>query len=205
MLKIIDIRIAEICKTANDFMAGGQEKIVVQSYAYHTDKIIDDMKEAKTNIDQYFSRLILHGLSTSKLKSKILFFFVPLGEVTIMCAADNKQNIDHYYLSKTNAYFESGQEYLHNNARPFMYWDGKNVIRIYSLPEEYSAEKYYFNDFGSLYGLLTAEADEEYYNELKNEPGESWDYSIVPRESEEIITYKEKKLVLSHSFYRIIK
>lgn len=203
MLQVIDIKITEICKTAIDFMAGGQEKIVVESFAYHTNEIIGDVKEDKINIDQYFSRLILYGLSASKLKTNILFFYVPLGDVTLICAADNKHNIDHYYLSKTNEYFESGQEYLHSNARPFIYWDGKNVTRIYALPDEYSDEKYYFNDFGSLYGLFTSESDEEYYYELKSNPGEFWDYSIVPKEQEEIITYKNKKLVLSHSFYRL--
>ena len=33
MLKITDISISKICKTAIDFMAGGAEKIVVQSFA----------------------------------------------------------------------------------------------------------------------------------------------------------------------------
>ena len=41
MLKITDISISKICKTAIDFMAGGAEKIVIQSFSFPSDELIE--------------------------------------------------------------------------------------------------------------------------------------------------------------------
>ena len=71
--------------------------------------------------------------------------------------------------------------------------------RIYEITD-YESGKYYINDFGSLYGLNIFETNKDEYERIKSNQGnEAWDYSIVPEEPEEIITYKDKKLVLLHS------
>lgn len=53
MLKITDISISEICKSAIYFMAGGIEKIVVQFFAYLTGELIEILEEENININHF--------------------------------------------------------------------------------------------------------------------------------------------------------
>lgn len=204
MLPLIKININEIYFKADNLISKERDNIVVQTFAYNVNDLLVQYEKKKENADQLFTRAILYGIMSKQPKSKIIFFYSPHSEYTFISIALHKLNSNFFWLQKIPGYCEWGQEYLKENARPFLYWDGNNLHRIYFLPE-YKPATRYITDFGSLYGLLSSETDEQTYKRIKlNEDGKAWDYSIVPDMHDEIVTVKDNKLVLLHSRYELI-
>ncbi len=201
MLPLIKINPNNILHVVENFLSPDNINIVGQTFAYRFNDLLSRLKEKNENMDRYFSTRILEGMSKKPLKSEMLFFYSPHGDFSFISAALLKLNINLNWMSKFAGYYESGQDYLKQNSQPFMYWDGNNLHRIYNIPD-YDPSFKYINDFGSLYGISTSEAEDFYYNRtLLNEDSETWDYSIVPDESEEIVTINGNKYVLLHSRY----
>lgn len=204
MLPLIKINTKSIFTEVEDFMHPGNMNIVVQTFAYDLTNLIKGLRNKNTNVDRLFSETILAGVMQKQFKSKVMFFYSPHSKFTFISAALLKLNSNLNWLCNIQGYSEYGQEYLKPNAKPFMYWDGDNLHRIYYLPD-YNPSEYYVNDFGSLFGLLSSDTNQDSYNRIKrNEANNTWDYSIVPDEHEEILTVKNKKFVLLHSRYELI-
>ena len=105
-------------------------------------------------------------------------------------------------MHEIRGYFEQGREALHPNAVPIVYYDGKNCYRIYELPRDFDSEKLYVSDLCGLGGIYLGETDSEMYEYIKANPTEKYDYSVVPNESEEILTVNGRKHVLLHAFWK---
>jgi len=205
LLPLIKINLTECCQITEDIVILGKHNIAVQTYAFNFDEFLEGLKKNNENADVHLSKTILQGLMQKPLKSKILFFFSPNSQFNFISAALLKLQSNLHWLSNIYGYVESAQEYLKPNARPFMYWDGNNLHRIYDITN-YDPSSNYINDFGSIYGLASSETEEEMYKHIKaNTDNQSWDYSIVPKEHEEIVTIKEKKFVLLHNRYELSK
>lgn len=204
MLPVIKISTKDIFVAVEDFMEPGKINISVQTFAYDFTEFKKGLESKNENADRLMSKTILVGMMQKQFKSKIMFFYSPYSEYTFISAALLKLNSNLNWLRNIPGYSEYGQENLKPNARPFLYWDGDNLHRIYYIPD-YEPSTSYINDFGSLYGLLSSDTDPDTYNRVKlNKANKTWDYSIVPDEHEEIITVKNKKLVLLHSRYELI-
>jgi hypothetical protein len=61
-----------------------------------------------------------------------------------------------------------------------MHWDGSTIYRIHPVDGPVSGEEL-VEDFGSLFGLSTADADSDVFQELLNNPSANFDYATVPQ------------------------
>ena len=86
-----------------------------------------------------------------------------------------------------------------------MFWDGSNLYRIYSPPGNYDPRTQYASDFGSLSYLIVSEVDKSTYQEIKDNKAGHWDYSIVPEQHGEVVVGETERLMLFHSFYKVIR
>ncbi len=201
MLQLIEINYQKVCQIVQDYASPGYFRTVVQSFVCDFEELSKGISINRENEDRVFTKIILSGIVKKQPKSNILFFYTPFSKILKISVATRKLNTDFMWLREIPGYCEYGQDYLNEIAKPFLYWDGKNLIRIYHIPD-YNPDNHYINDFGSLYGLMSFETNEENYNDIKeNRDKIHYDYSVVPKDPEEIITHKDKKYVLLHSRY----
>ncbi len=202
MLPILQLRIPELCRIETDLLRGGQKIIVGQTTCYHFDELTAAAASANENIDRFLTKAIVAGLAGKPVKSRLLFWYAPGNEHLFLSFTDKRLQVYFPWMHEIPGYFEQGREPLHDNAAPILYYDGKNTHRIYELPKDFEDEKLYLSDFCGLGGIYLGETDEEMYEYVNANPVEKYDYSIVPRESEEILTVKGKKHVLLHAFWQ---
>jgi hypothetical protein len=203
MLPLIEINYKKVCQIVQDYASPGYFRTVVKSFVCDCDKLSKEIAIINENEDRVFTQIVLSGIIEKQLRSNILFFFTPFSKMIKISVATLRMNTNFMWLRNLPGYSEYGQDYLVDIAKPFLFWDGNNLIRIYDIPD-YDPNKYYINDFGSLYGLCSTETDPENYNDIKENRGkEYFDYSVVPKNPEETIIHNDKKYILLHRRYII--
>lgn len=190
MLSTLRINIGELCRTG--YALVGQTVIVGQTTCYHFDELTAAAESANENTDRFFTKAIAAGMASKPVKSRLLFWYAPGEQHLFLSFTDKRLQVLCSWMHDIPGYFEQSQEPLHSNAVPIVYYDGMNICRIYELPKDFDSEKYYISDFCGMGGIYLEEADEEMYEYIKTNPVEKYDYSVVPRESEQILTVNGK-------------
>ena len=126
--------------------------------------------------------------------------------------------LDRYYpewAREIPGYFESGRDSIDDGARPFAYWSGQNLHRLYPAesllpfpaedgsPVEVTDDMEFVSDLGSGFGWTVAQADPAIAKGIRASGEENWEYSLVPHHAEEIVQVGELRCVLLHSRYTI--
>jgi hypothetical protein len=94
-------------------------------------------------------------------------------------------------------YFESGDQYLNEDARPYILWNGQNTTRVFMLPEVYDPAAHYACDLGTK-SPLVGRVDEETYVRIKSKPVENWELFPIPHNEDAVVTVDGRKAVLSY-------
>ena len=172
-------------------------------YCFDSNIICDQSKKMGLNLDQFLTRHIGYGLSAKALKSKILVFYYPGKQVVFLCVCSKKREIELGSLASVTGYRDSGRDYCKTDATPILYYDGIKIFRLYGPVNSMGdLDEYYVSDFGSFAGLTLSETDRENYEMIRDNPEEYVDYSAVPRESEELVSWRGKEFVIHHVFWR---
>jgi hypothetical protein len=200
MLRILTIQPSTLCHHTRDILSG-RSGYVGRSYVYHLDKLCAAALRVNENLDRFITRYLAAGIAAKPVKSQVLFWFGPGDKLVWLTACDKAMKIGGSWMTDIPGYWESGQEFVRENARPFALWDGKNFYRIYALPEGFDAQSFYVNDLGSLFGLSVSECDEDLYGYIRDEREAQWDYSVVPEYGEEIIEIDGRKLLVLHAYW----
>lgn len=202
-LPLINLNLKEICHHSSNFLSG-QAGIIGYTYAYDFAGLSKAAIEKGENLDGYLSKAILRGMSDHPVKSKLLFFYAPLVNLIFLSVTSSGSKARCDFLHDVKGYAEYGQEFVRDEAKPFMLWDGGNLHRLYQLPQEYDRDGFYISDLCSGFGLSVEETNEETYRLIAADRAGSYEYSVVPMQHEEIINYNNRKHLLLHSFYRLV-
>lgn len=87
--------------------------------------------------------------------------------------------------------------------RPYAYWDGRNLHRLYPKVSVESATAILVSDFGNGFGWSVGVCEPEDVAHLAVWDADNWEYSCAPREHEQIVTVDEARYVLLHSQYQV--
>lgn len=199
MLPLIKLDLTELCCLGND---EGRCVIISQNTYYVAVKVEAAAASQGNNIDRFFTKAILAGMAINRVKGPLVFWFAPLQGLFLLSFTDKRLKSKCWWRLDIPGYYEQGQAPLPQHAAPFIYYDGSNIYRIYPLPNDFETDKHYLSDFCGMGGLYVGETDEDMYEYVRTNPVEKYDYSIVPRENEEILTINGKKHVLLHAFWR---
>jgi hypothetical protein len=154
--------------------AGGPE------FAFSWSKVREVAAEQHCNFADYLCLPLGAKLAKKAPKSSATLWFTPFNELFIV-SIHSKRKIDFFDpLHGMLGYIEYGSGYLKPNSRPFMHWDGSTIYRIHPVDGPVSGEEL-VEDFGSLFGLSTADADSDVFQELLNNPSANFDYATVPQ------------------------
>ena len=58
MLPLIEIKLSKVCRSVPDVLQEGKEKIVVNSFAFHSDQLINAINEKCENLDKIFDKFL---------------------------------------------------------------------------------------------------------------------------------------------------
>ena len=201
MIPFIDFDLKKLCSYSLDIFHGAVERPISITYAFDYGEMESAALAHKFSLDRYLTLQILYGLSQKPVKSKLVFFYTPAETMCFISVAGRKKNIQCDWLTKLSGFVESGQQHVPENAKPIIYWDGLNVNRIYGFPTELDEDCLYGIDFGNIFGVTIEPIDVEMATNIKQNPIEYVQYSIVPNMHEEVIEYKDKRLILLHSAF----
>lgn len=202
MLPSIRIDLAQVCAPGYDF-AHSRHTFLGYAFAYYFDQVMQFAQEHNKSLDRVLTELVLGGLTAHPLKTKALFWFTPTNELLFLTVSDVRQKLHPMWMCDLKGYMECGSDYVRPNARPYLYWDGNNLTRVYPPPGPREPDQTYLCDLGALMGYYVGWGDEGAVKGVRVGDPEFTLYSIVPEEPEEIVTIGQRKCLLSHAFYEL--
>jgi hypothetical protein len=173
-----------------------------QSFAFKDEQLENKANNTGQNLDQILSHELLYGFTRNPIKRKSLLWFGRRFGCVIVTICDIKGQLDPQWMCTMTGYFESGSDYVGRTDRPYAYWDGHNFHRIYPDVKMESLGGVLVADFGDGFGWSVGETDAEDISAVLAANPDSWEYSIVPADHEEIVTVNDARCLLLHSRYR---
>lgn len=199
MLPTIDLDFAQMCAPAFD-VNNGRHTFVGNTFACYLEPLRAAAIEAKKSLDRLITEAVLAGITERPPRSKALFWYTPGNDMIFLTGCDKHQRFRPMWLRNLPGYFECGSDFVHPNSRPYLYWNGANLTRIYLMDEPPQKGKKYLSDLGALFGALVGVGDEYAVEQVRaSDPEYVW-YSLVPDEPDEIIVIGNRKCILCHSF-----
>lgn len=196
MLPTIDLDLAQTCTP-------GLSGLLGWAFAYYFDKVVAFAQGTKKSLDRVLTEHVLWGLTERPVKSKALFWFSATKGLLFLTVCDIRQRLCPPWMGDLTGYMECGSSFVHASARPFLYWDGNNLTRVYPPPGDRQPGQTYLCDLGSLLSYYVGPGEDFAVDAVRAAHVDYTAYSIVPEEPEEIITIGQRKCVLSHAFYNL--
>lgn len=176
-----------------------------QSFAFRDEELKEVADQTKQNLDQLLSRHFACGFTSHPIKRQSLLWFGRRFDCVLITVSDSRGQLDPQWMRAVPGFFESGSDYVGRTDRPYGYWDGHNFHRIYPDVKISSSDRVLVSDFGNGFGWSVGESDAndiEAVSQLLSANPDSWEYSIVPKVHEEIVSINNSRCILLHSRYR---
>lgn len=214
MLPIIDLKLTALAAPFNDPFTGNWV-CNGHAVALHMDRLRVESEARGLNLDGLLSHQLARGFSLNYVKRPILVWFGLRFDCQILTFSDK---LDRYYpdwAREIPGYFESGRDSIDDGARPFAYWSGQNLHRLYPAeslipfpaedgsPVEVTDDMEFVSDLGSGFGWTVGQADPAIAKGIRAGGEDNWEYSLVPRQAEEIVQVGELRCVLLHYRYTL--
>jgi hypothetical protein len=218
MLPLLQLDFRELCQSALDFnrLNGIDNRSLTdvqiearcrawtgESYAYRDEQLRQESVSTAQNLDQILSGELVLGFTTHPVKRTGLIWLGRRFNCVILTVCDSRGQLCPEWMYSIPGYLESGRDFVGLIDKPYAYWDGHNLHRLYPRTRVASENSVLVCDFGNGFGW-TVEArhpDHVLDQVLENDP-EYWEYSCIPSSKhEEIVTVRDTRCVLLRSFY----
>jgi hypothetical protein len=214
MLPLIDLKLTALAAPfQNPFT--GEWACNGHAVALRMERLREQSEALNLNLDRFLSHQLARGFSLNHVKRPILVWFGVRFGCTILTFSDK---LDRYYpdwAHEIPSYFEEGREAISDIFRPYAYWSGLNLHRIYPAdsmlpfvdedgnPRETDDGMEYVCDFGAATGWLLGPSYPDIADHIRAGGEDTWEYSIVPRVPQEILQVGDLRCVLLHSRYNL--
>lgn len=173
------------------------------SFLFDWHEVMHASITANLSFDKFLTVRLGSFIQQKKYKVPILILYSNQGN-SFKLLISSKSKIDFtpclHRTSGMPGYLDYGDEPVEGNVKGFLYYTGTELIRIYQLIDLPQKKVLYCSDFGNRFGLTVSEAEQEFYEELKNTPTEHAEYSFVPDKEVEQIVTPQNTLLLKHAF-----
>lgn len=204
MLPLIELRLSDLCTFGIDVWHGVVERPLTCTYTFNAEELKQAILSTNENVDRFLTKCIVDKLYTKPCRSKMIFYYSISQNTVSISFSSRKGSIRCDWLSKIPGYMEQGHLYLAQNGVPFIFWDGANAHRIYEQPMNYDPSELYCVDFGNIFGIAIDIVDKEMYSTIRSSPSTYYDYSLLPKETQEVLNISGKKYLLYHSLFSFV-
>ncbi len=174
------------------------------AYWFTWNEVLDAAREEAMNIDRFLTCRLSLFLTKKKPKSNILIFYTPTQDrfVVTVCSRRRVNFLDVLHSTAgMPGYMEYGQDYVPVTARPFLYYGGMEIFRVYDVDNP-KPGAFYVSDFGNLFGLTTFTVSKDDYVRIKTDVQSHVEYSVVPQLPTEEVKHLGVSVLLQHAFCR---
>ena len=178
-------------------------EVIGQNFCYDWQRVQTAAKKAYLNLDHFLCLPIGSRLTEKGLKSPVTFWYTPLNKHFVITVCSKRKTDFFDPLHDLPGYMEYGGDYLRPTARPFLHWDGSRIVRVHAIESPYDSECL-VADFWNLFGLTVSESGESQYNKIRSQPEDYFEYSAVPCETEEDLSWKGHKFTINHALCLLI-
>ena len=204
MLPVFNIEISDVSPIGFNPHTGNNSPFG-SSFLFAWKPVFNAAEQAGTNIDTFLTRRLAKFLKKKKIKTSLLIFFAPLDDYFVLTIC-SKKSADFFGVLHSSAgmpgYIEYGQEHIRANAKPFLYYAGLQIFRVYEV-ENPQPDNFYASDFGNQFGLTTSIVDEESHKDIMNNPTEYLDHCAVSTEPTTRFIDGGSEIVIQHAFIKI--
>ncbi len=179
------------------YPASVRSATIVHDFCYDWQRTKAAASKSGFNLDQFLTMPLAARLAKKKLKTPVTFWYTPLGNLFVVTVCSSKTVAFFDPLLSLPGYFEYGGYYLRPIARPFLHWDGSQIVRVHALESGVDAGCL-VADFGNGFGLTVSESDEETYLDIQRDPLAHFEYSAVPRTSPIEVSWNNQTFTLNH-------
>jgi hypothetical protein len=190
MLPTIEIALRECCNL--DGVCVGH------TLAYDLGRLRSEASKENANLDSFLTARIAHVLDRKPPRPKLLFWLMLTGEMALLTITNRKGSFVVPGLIHIPGYFESGDQYLNEDARPYILWNGQITTRVFMLPEAYDPAAHYACDLGTK-SPLVGRVDEDTYFRIKINPVKNWELCPIPQNEDAVVTVDARKTLLSYA------
>jgi serine/threonine-protein kinase HipA len=199
----------EVMRVEEDLMPAtkrnSQHRILGQTYMYGSDALLSAAKRNSETLDQFLTRRIASGLHASPLKGKAMILYALARDSTFLTVS-GPHNALCSWLSKLPGLQESGREWAPDNATPFVYWNGKDIYRVYQPPiDDDLTGDYYVTDLGKWNPPYVFRTDAANYRSIAERVNREPNYSAIPQTSQQLVELNGHQVPVHHAFIRFAK
>jgi hypothetical protein len=172
-----------------------------QAYSFNLAPIQKHLADSGENLDRLLSKHILYGISREPIKSRVIFWYAVTTGMIVIFGCEKQLRAQFNWLRDIPGHYDSGQDYVPTVAKPFIFWDGKNLFRIYEHPLVVEDDVTYVCDFGDLSGLkLVAVRNENWEIFAKHELSSIY-FSKLPEVSDQLVDIGDARYLIRHSWF----
>ena len=135
MLREFEIHISKVCKLGFD-LETGKSKPIGEGYLFQWDAVLDAAKKQGCNLDTFLTLRLALFVTKKRPKSNILIFFTPTNDrfVLTVCSRRSVSFVDVLHsTAEMPGYLEYGQDFVPPKARPFLFYTGMEIFRVYEV------------------------------------------------------------------------
>ena len=200
----IQLSIKDICEMGINWATGTMQPAPLgTTFVFGKSAVQEWCRSKKFNLDDFLTYHLLKGISSRRNPSAVLiwFFLRNLGPaqdfIALSISSQEGHNFD--WLMKLPGFFEQGEETVDPKARPYAFWDGKNLRRVHLIDFDNAKRGQLATDFFAETGLLVGTTTDSNAERIRQRDQDCWEYSLVPDTEQQIVDCNGKRAILLHS------
>ncbi len=173
---------------------------VGDTFVYDWGPVEKHSAERGLNLEGFLVMPIADRLHRKKLRSPVLFWYAPLMPASFVVTVTCRRAVDFMDpLHGLPGYRAFGSDLVPPIARPFLYWTGRDVIRTHPRLAGGNESPYLVDDFANGFGLTSGEVSKEWYESVRQNPADHFEYAAVPQVPDEFRVWKNRRVKLFHA------
>lgn len=190
----------DACRKLGLYPLSNPTEVVGHDFCYDWNRVRAAARKVNQNLEQFLSLPIGARLAEKGLRTPVTFWFTPLGQLFVVTVCSTR-NVDFMTpLHSLSGYVEYGANHLRPTARPFLHYNDLRITRVHMLDAPPDSS-FLVADFGNAFGLTVTGTENDQFNEIRQCPSDYFEYSAIPSESEENVSWNGREFVIHHALY----
>ena len=172
--------------------------LLSEVFVFKTNSLFGIANKSRLSVVRLLLYELCRGFQEHQTKVPVLIFINLRGDQLFLFVCGRNSQVQAGWINEICDCDESGRDTVHDDAIPFVYWDGHHFFRVYEQSRFPSGEEFLVEDFGTIYPSLYIQgASEENFNLINEHPENYEDYNVIPKETSFTIKKGEERVTVT--------